>query len=106
MSASPSLEDGKRSFTVARTDAGKPGGRYISKTPYQAASKAARLLFQESGKKAPIRFTLKETTRGSDGKEFKYTATKSKLDKPVVFFKGTEKEYSLEHKYSIKSCRM
>jgi hypothetical protein len=100
----PSLPDGKRSFTVSHSDVGVTGGRYISKEPLNAAKKAARVIFGKTTKKS-IRLTIKETTRGSAGKEFVYTATKAKLDKPVTRFEGDkDREYIITHRVEVKAC--
>jgi hypothetical protein len=71
---------GLRHYTVVRSSAGKPGGRYASKSgPAAAAKKAASKRFGKEGGK--MRVTVRET--GTD-REFTYDATRVKLPKPIV----------------------
>ena len=57
------------------------------------------------GAKAEVRFTLRETTRGSGGKLYRYIGVKEKLAKPkVVSINGTDIVYT--HKYHAKSCNI
>lgn len=113
----------KRSFTIQRTEVKLPEDgtfRYESVSPYAAAAKAARRIFREAEnqklKKKEIRFTLRETTLGSQQKEFTYVATKQKLDTPKplmvkgvqvmrVTKDGKKEPVVYEYSYSVKSCR-
>lgn len=95
-----------RSFTVESSEIGVSGGRYMAKSPYNAAVKAARMLFREqTGKKTKIRFKLKETTRDSVGKTFEYIGVKSTLAEPKVVVRGNS-EITITHSYSVKSCKL
>ena len=78
-------------YTIEKSESGFTGGRYNSKTPGGAAKKAATRLFKNTNKKV-IKFTIRQTTQGSDKKLYKYEAKRIKLDKPVVItIKGNEK---------------
>lgn len=106
------MKGGMRTFTV--TEAGKhgscptkfTGGRYTSKTAQGAALKAFNQLCRVKKIRGvcTLLVTVKETTRGSDGKSFTYKCKRSKLDKPLVMMKGTPKEYKI--KYSSKAHSM
>lgn len=95
-----------RSFTISHSEVGISGGRYVGKTPYAVAAKAARAIFKEydSKKKPEIRFELKETTRDSKGKVFKYIGVKESLETPIVVKRG-DSQITINHKYHVKSCR-
>jgi hypothetical protein len=80
--------DKTRHFTVEFCDLVDMGGIYKGKSPSQAARKAARKLFKMSPKRQSIPFTLRETTQGSDKKEYDYIATKRVLDTPKVIQRG------------------
>lgn len=96
----------ERFFTVEKSEIDKTGGRYSSSGPYNAAAKAARALFKEApAKKSEIRFTLRETTQGSQGKSYTYIGVKTKLAHPKVIVRG-DKEIKIKHEYSVKSCSM
>jgi hypothetical protein len=86
-------------YTVTKTSAGKPGGRYTSKSgPAAAAKKAASKRFGKGGSGNKLRLTVRETGTKS---EFTYDATRIKLAKPVVRkIKGVTitSEYSVDVK--------
>ena len=96
------MAKGDRSFTVVNVEGALakkklgdiPGGRYMSQNPAAAAKKAASKLFKKiednkeknTTKKSTvdnITFTIRETTAGSDKKEFKYIAERKLLKKPI-----------------------
>lgn len=80
------MKDGVRSFTVVTSSVrGSNGGRYLARTPILAAKKAFSQLCKKAGLKvcANRKFTLKEITSGSSGKEYVYMASKMKLRKPI-----------------------
>lgn len=93
----------KRSFTVVsvKTSSGKEkekalGGRFLSSTPSGAARKAATRVCRESNIKGQCSLvvTVKETTRGSLGKEHSYRVNRVKLRNPdVVMRDGQEVVY-------------
>lgn len=93
-----------RKFTVEKSSIGESGGRYISETPSAAAKKAASRLFAKKTDLKPIKFTLRETTRGSSKPVYEYTASKEKLKNPSTRIikdkNGNEKK--IENKYIIK----
>ena len=62
------------------------GGRYISRTPLNAAKKAATRICRNSKIKGrcTIDIKIKETTHGSSEKIFEYTAKRIKDPKTVV----------------------
>lgn len=94
-----------RSFTVTKCNVkcdNSEGGRYMGKIPSQAARKAGRALLKSS-KKKQLKFTIRETTQGSNQKEFTYTATKVKLDKPQVIVRGDSK-ITVTHEYLVRAC--
>lgn len=81
----------KRTFTVAGK---KDGGRFTGSTPSAAARKAANKLLKKSGQ-GSMTITVRETTQGSDKKQFSYTARQQVLNPPdVVIIAGREVEIS------------
>lgn len=88
--SSSSGKQGPRKFKITHSDLGYEGGNYSankSATPLSAAQRAASTLFMmarnEKGKAAwkkyensneLIKFTIRETTRGSEKKEYQYEA--------------------------------
>lgn len=84
------MNKGDRSFTVdALYKSGsrlrKTGGRYISITPAGAAKKAFSQYYREHNIKGKITLEVhvKETTRGSSGKVFKYRVSKIQQHREV-----------------------
>jgi hypothetical protein len=102
------------SYTIEKSDINYSGGRYLSANPYNAAKKAANQLFRKikndknynkfkSSK--TLKFTLRETTSGSNKKEFTYKAVQTKLDKPIkITIKGKEIIYN--YRIDITSLNM
>jgi len=81
--------DKKRTFKIKLEDE-KFCSRITGNTPKQAASKALTLLVnqkKQQGKsvKGKVVFTIKETTRGSKGKEYSYQGEKIKLKQPTTY---------------------
>ena len=90
-------------------------GRYTGKAAVNAALKA----FNELCRLKKIRgvctltVSVRETTRGSDGKVFTYKLHRMKLKEPLVRFEGTPKEFTINYKNvaksitvdSLKACR-
>ena len=79
----------KRTFKI-KLENDKFCSRITGNTPKQAASKALTLLINQKktqGKtvKGKIAFTIKETTRGSKGKEYTYMGEKVKLKQPTTY---------------------
>lgn len=93
-----------RTFTVEKAAVKDgEGGRFTGKIPSQAARKAGRALLKLAPKKKQVRFTLRETTQGSEKKEYTYIATKTKLDEPKVIKRG-DVEITVTHEYLVKAC--
>lgn len=81
----------QRSFTRVKSN-GEAEGTYKSSTPAGAAKKA----FTKMGK-ASATITIRETTRGSAKKEFKYRCERQALNPPrQVERNGTVIEYKFE----------
>jgi len=87
----------KRSFTIVSVNSkGKEkgmsnlGGRFLSTTPSGAARKAGSQVCRNSKirGRCSLVVTVKETTRGSSGKEFKYSVKRLKLDNPEPVMRG------------------
>ena len=80
----------KRSFTIIDfPKKGQEYGRYLSKSPSNAASKAfsqlSRIInLKNSNKKNHMVFTIRETTQGSPEKSYTYIGTRVELNQPVV----------------------
>ena len=79
----------KRTFKIKLADA-EFCSRITGSTPKQAASKALTLLINQKKKagkaqKGKLVFTIKETTRGSKGKEYSYQGEKVKLKTPTTY---------------------
>ena len=87
--AQPKVMNKKRTFKI-KLDDEKFCSRITGNTPKQAASKALTLLINQrksQGKstKGKIVFIIKETTRGSKGKEYVYQGEKVKLKQPTTY---------------------
>lgn len=79
----------KRTFKI-KTGEDEYRSRITGHTPKQAASKALTLIVNDakaSGKtvKGKVCFTIRETTRGSRGKEYCYQGEKVKLAEPTRY---------------------
>jgi hypothetical protein len=86
--ASDGEENKKRSFTVEASsfdpNQAEKDTRYVSRSPYSAARKAARMLFDNHPNKGSVvRLTLRETTRGSKGKTYDYQARYVKTNETI-----------------------
>lgn len=103
----------KRSFAISSAEIPLPSnyqGRFESKVPRNAGLKAARRLFEIAGesrkfaKKEEIRFTLRETTAGSNNREFHYIGVKHKLDTPKEIKRG-DVVITVAHEYNVRVCK-
>lgn len=79
----------KRTFKIKLND-NEFCSRITGHTPKQAASKALTLIVNQKKKaggavKGKVIFTIKETTRGSKGKEYVYQGEKVKLKTPTTY---------------------
>ena len=98
----------KRSFTIISVSSkGKAkgssnlGGRFLSTTPAGAARKASSQVCRNSKIKGQcsLVISVKETTRGSSGKEFNYSVKRVKLSNPQIVMRGNEE---IIYKYTTK----
>lgn len=109
------MRDGKRSFTLVDvrnvegcstkfTVRGNTG--VFTGTPRSAASKALTALCHKKNIKGQCSFmlTVRETTRGSNGKEFSYHITRVKYDKPVEL-NGRKYNYGPNKIRSVKNIK-
>ena len=64
-------------------DNGAEHGRFKSKTPKQAASKAFTSIIKGLDKTKKIEFSIRECTRGSKCKVFSYVGQKLEYDNPI-----------------------
>ena len=106
-------KNGYRSFTVIDLTKSKGcktkyhGGRFISRTPRGAASKA----FSEHCRVKRVRGTctlnvvVKETTQGSKHKVYAYKLHRKKLANPIIRFEGQPNEYVIEYQPHAKSIK-
>ena len=75
-----------RSFKVQLPGNETFGGRFTGLTPYQAANKALSKYYRETSKpKKEIRFTIRESTRGSKRNHYTYNGRREKLKIPVEY---------------------
>lgn len=117
----------KRHFVIEQSSIGYVGGNYTSTSPYNAAKKAARILFQmikhgveyeaDPSKYAKhakcaqyakhknvkkIKFALRET---NTEKVFTYEGTMTKLAEPKVISRnGTD--VTIEKEIKIRACKL
>jgi hypothetical protein len=94
------IED-KRSFTVEVSSNNRKGGRYLSKSPFGAARKAATKLFKDADV-TEVRFILRETTKSSMSTNAKhyYYAKKSNDNREI---KKKDATYIVTTKVDVKS---
>jgi hypothetical protein len=93
-----------RQFTVEICSVQDLGGDFKGKTPGQAARKAARKLFGMAPNRKLIDFTLREKTKGSKEKEYKYVATQTILPEPKVIRRG-DVEITVTKEYTVKAVK-
>jgi hypothetical protein len=74
------------SFTIVQSSVNETGGRFISKTPYAAAYKAASKLSKNNTLKDII-FVIKKITKGSNNRHYAYKATINILPNTIYIFK-------------------
>jgi hypothetical protein len=92
-----------RTFTIESSETNVRGGRYTGKAPYNVALKAARALFRDVSTKKQIRFSIRETTRGSTHNVYTYIGERTKLPEEKIIVRGST-EIKITHTYSVKSC--
>ena len=83
--------ENKRSFEIIKINSSyktinkKIGGRFISYRPYDAGLKAFNYIIRDiSNDFINFKITIKESTRKSNKKEYKYNFTRYKLLRPIV----------------------
>ena len=75
-----------RSFKVLLPNSSDYEGRFTGLTPYQAANKALSKYYRETNKpKKEIRFSIRESTRGSKRSVYTYNGRREKLKVPVEY---------------------
>ena len=75
-----------RSFKVLLPNSNDYEGRFTGLTPYQAANKALSKYYRETNKpKKEIRFSIRESTRGSKRSVYTYNGRREKLKTPVEY---------------------
>ena len=93
------MEEGDRTFTVVDVFTNKQkksekneGGRFVSKTPRDAASKAFTDICNQSKIHGvcSLFISVQETTQGSSGKVYKYKVSRRKYEKPVPLDKSSD----------------
>jgi hypothetical protein len=110
-----------RSFKIVDSEIGFVGGKYHtdkSGSPGSAARRAASVLFRMArnekndpkwkkfqSSKNPIKFTIRESTRGSTKDEYQYEAKTHKLvgDKVKIIKKG-DVEFKVEHEIVVRAA--
>lgn len=119
--SSSSGKPGKRNFTLTDSSIGYAGGKYSankSGTPLSAAQRAASVLFRMAKNKAGkaaykkyessaelIKFTIRETSRGSDKQEYQYEAKIKQLHgDDIKTIKRGNVEYTVNHKIIVRSA--
>lgn len=75
-----------RSFKVLLPGNEQYSGRFTGLTPYQAANKALSKYYREvKNPKAGIRFSIRESTRGSKRGTYTYSGSREKLETPITY---------------------
>jgi hypothetical protein len=103
----------KRSFQVSNVQNvdGCPTkfrkGRYLSANPNGAAKKAFNGLcnLKRIKGKCTLLVTVRETTAGTNKKEFTYKLNRTRLSKPLVMMEGTDKEFRIYYEISSHSTK-
>jgi hypothetical protein len=103
----------KRSFQVSNVQNvdGCPTkfrqGRYLSTSPNGAAKKAFNGLcnLKRIKGKCTLLVTVRETTAGTNKKEFTYKLNRTRLKKPLVMMEGTDNEFKIYYEISSRSTK-
>ena len=75
-----------RSFKVLLPETELYSGRFTGLTPYQAANKALSKYYRERKDAKPgIKFSIKESTRGSKRGTYTYSGSRQKLETPITY---------------------
>jgi hypothetical protein len=94
-------ETTKRNFVVEYCVINGLEGNYKGTTPGQAAKKVARKLFKLAPQTPKIEFHIRETTKDSAKKTYKYYGTKETLNPPLTYTRAGV-EYTVHTKYNVK----
>jgi hypothetical protein len=94
-------EKPKRNFVVNYCVINGLEGNFKGATPGQAAKKITRKLFKLAPKSPKIEFHIRETTKDSAKKIYKYYGTKETLDPPLTYTRAGV-EYTVHTKYNVK----
>ncbi len=109
------VEDGKRTFKLLVSSVNPPveenqlsgsGGRYVGRTPMQAAKKTFTQLARKvcGGEACDFTFTIQESTQGSDKKQFSYTGERVELEEPQTINRAGA-EYAIRFKNNVKAVK-
>jgi hypothetical protein len=110
-----------RSFKIVDSEIGFSGGKYHtdkSGSPQSAARRAASVLFRMArndkqepkwkkfeSSKNPIKFTIRESTRGSDKNEWQYEAKIRTLHgSDIKIIKKGDVEIKIEHEIVVRAA--
>ena len=98
-----------RSFKV-KIDDNKSYGRYTGNSPYQAANKALSEIIRKNKKENKnttnqINFTLVESTKGSNNKNYDYVGKRVKLETPIVYKTKSGTEITKNYKNELKKIK-
>lgn len=98
-----------RTFKLQIGENDESTGRYTGNSPYQAASKAfseyVRIRKQQKQTTTgSFKFTLIESTQGSNHKAYRYQGKRVKLSEPVVYTVGNN-EIVKEYKNKIQKVK-
>lgn len=121
MSSSSGKSSSKRNFVLTDSSIGYKGGKYSSNksgTPLSAAQRAASVLFrmaQNKGAKPEykkyessnelIKFTIRESTQGSEKKEYQYEAKIKHLHgSDVKVVKRGNVEYTVSQRITVRAA--
>lgn len=107
-SVTAKVKKSQRSFKVKLPNSEVYEGRFTGLTPYQAANKALSKFYRENKKaKTKIRFSIKESTRGSKRLVYFYNGHREKLSKPVEYvIKNGDESRKITKNYKNKLTKI
>jgi hypothetical protein len=99
-----------RTFEVVKSDSGFKGGRYVATGPYAAALHAIAEMCRERKQRLgckDLKFTIRETTRGSKHKQYSYIGNRVKVDNLIELkTSGSKtKKVNFAYRYTVKSVK-
>jgi hypothetical protein len=102
------MPPGYRAFTILESSVGDVGGRYVARTPGEAARRMGRKrLLKKSGAGEVVSLTLKDITRMRKSREYKYElkeGSKRPVTKRIKRTDGTE--VAIEHRSDMNVVRV